>query len=394
MESPQNPSVASVELNQRADQLSRLIDVSKSMAAQLDLEPLLQQIVDSASLLLKADMGGLLVLNEGSSSFQFFKVSGWPYEQSGVPTGESILSLPIRQQKTLRLDDVRSHPQSVGFPVGHPLVGPFLSAPLLSKETSLGVLFVGNAPGDKRFGAEDEELLVAFAAQATVAIENARLYAKADELARLRERQRIAQALHDTVVQMLFSIGLEADWCLNHAPAEEGLQQRLQTIRRLSARSSDELRSAIFALRSPYLANGGGLLQLIQAQVSEFEAQSGIAATLIAMPCFPTLPPLVSEAVYRIVVESLSNVRKHARATGVMVSLGCDSDSVTVTIQDNGVGLIEPPGLESDDNSLHFGVATMRQVTAQAEGAFFIANNDDQGVMIKAHFPIPEGTIH
>jgi signal transduction histidine kinase len=393
MDPSQNPSVASAELNQRADQLSRLIDVSKSMAAQLDLEPLLQQIVDSASLLLKADMGGLLVLNEGRSSFQYFKVSGWPYEQTGAPTGESILSLPIRQQKTLRLDDVRSHPQSVGFPAGHPLVGPFLSAPLLSKETSLGVLFVGNAPGDKRFGAEDEELLVAFAAQATVAIENARLYAKAEELARVRERQRIAQALHDTVVQMLFSIGLEADWCLNHVQAEEDLHQRLQTIRRLSARSSDELRSAIFALRSPYLASGDGLLQLLQAQVSEFEAQSGIAATLIAMPCFPTLPPLVSEAVYRIVVESLSNVRKHARASGVMVSLDCDRDSVTVTIQDNGVGLVEPLSLENDDSSLHFGVATMRQVTAQAEGAFFIANNDDQGVMIKAHFPIPEGTI-
>jgi signal transduction histidine kinase len=393
MASSQDSYGTSNELNQRIDQLSRLINVSKSMAAQLDLEPLLQQIVDSASLLLKAGMGGLLVLNEGNNSYQYFKVSGWPYEQSGTPTGESILSLPIRQRKTLRLDDVRDHPQAVGFPPGHPLVGPFLSAPLLSKETSLGVLFVGNAPGEQRFGAEDEELLVAFAAQATVAIENARLYAKADELARLRERQRIAQALHDTVVQMLFSIGLEADWCLNNASAEEGLQQRLQTIRRLSARSSDELRSAIFALRSPYLANGDGLLQLIQAQVSEFEAQSGIAATLIAMPCFPTLPPLVSEAVYRIVVESLSNVRKHARASGVMVSLDCDSDSVTVIIQDNGVGLVEPLGLESDDNNLHFGVATMRQVTAQAEGAFFIANNDDEGVMIKAHFPIPEGII-
>ncbi len=393
MEPSQGSSDASAELNQHIAQLSRLIDVSKLMAAQLDLEPLLQQIVDSASLLLKADMGGLMVLNEGSNSIQYFKVSGWPYEQGGAPTGESILSLPLRERKTLRVDDVRKHPQAVGFPTGHPEVGPFLSAPLLTKETALGVLFVGNAPGGQQFSLDDEELLVAFATQATVAIENARLYAKADELARLRERQRIAQALHDTVVQMLFSIGLEADWCLNHAPCDEGLMQRLQTIRRLSARSSDELRSAIFALRSPYLASGDGLLQLIQAQVSEFEAQSGIAATLIAMPCFPTLPPLVSEAVYRIVVESLSNVRKHARATGVMVSLDCDHDSVTVTIQDNGVGLSKPLGFENDDSGLHFGVATMRQVTAQAEGAFFIANNDDQGVMIKARFPIPEGTV-
>ena len=72
MDTPQAPSGASPGLNQRADQLSRLIDVIKSMAAQLDLEPLLQQIVNSAGLLLKADMGGLLVLNEGSNTFQYF----------------------------------------------------------------------------------------------------------------------------------------------------------------------------------------------------------------------------------------------------------------------------------------------------------------------------------
>ncbi|MEA4909775.1 MAG: GAF domain-containing sensor histidine kinase [Chloroflexi bacterium] len=377
-----------LDKRQRIERLSRLIDVSKSMAAQLDLEPLLQQIVDSANLLLRARMGGLMVLYEDNSGVQYFKVSGWTVEVKGNPRGMGILSLPYRQSQTLRLDDVRMHPQARGFPENHPVVGPFLSAPLLSKGKALGALFVGNEPGGQIFSAEDEELLVAFAAQATVAIENARLYAKAEELARLQERQRIAQALHDTVVQMLFSIGLEAEWCLTHIPAAEGFPQRLQTIRRLAARSSDELRSAIFALRSPFLAPGDGLVQLIQAQVSEFEGQSGIAATLIVMPCFPTLPPLVSEAVYRIVVESLSNVRKHARASGVMVSLDCDGSSVTVTIQDNGVGLAEPLSLEVDDSSLHFGVATMRQVTAQAEGAFFIANNDDQGVMIKARFPL------
>jgi signal transduction histidine kinase len=384
----QDHSGASLELGKRAEQLTQLINIIKSMSAQLDLEPLLQQIVDSASLLLKADMGGLLVVNEENDSFQYFKVSGWPYELTGFPTGNSILGMPIRQQTTLRLDNVRNHSKLDRFPEGHPLVGPFLAAPLMSKETSLGVLFVGNAPGGKRFSQEEEELLVAFAAQATVGIENARLYAKAEELIRLRERQRIAQALHDTVVQMLFTIGLEADLCLESLPAHQDITQNLHTIQRLASRSSDELRSAIFALHSPYLAKEDGLIQLLQAQVNEFEAQSKISASLITMPCFPTLPPLVSEAVYRIVVESLSNVRKHAHATGVIVSLDCDQDSVTVTIQDNGVGLTKPLTGENDETTLNFGVATMRKVTAQAEGAFFIQNNDDHGVMIKAKFPI------
>jgi signal transduction histidine kinase len=131
-------------------------------------------------------------------------------------------------------------------------------------------------------------------------------------------------------------------------------------------------------------------MDFLQEQVAEFETQSGAAATLIVSPQFPRLPPLVGEAVQRIVCESLANVRKHAQASAVVVSLCCNQDTVIVTIQDNGVGLTEPLALEADDSALHFGVTTMRQLTAQAKGNFFIANNDDQGVMVRARFPVTE----
>lgn len=377
------------ELARRVEQLSRLIEVSKSTAAQLDLDPLLQRIVDAATQLVKAELGGLLVLSEDEESFQFFKVSGWPYEPQGFPTGAGILSIPYRQGQPLRLDDVREHPQAIGFPAYHPEVEAFLSVPLLRKGHALGALFVGNAPDGPTFSSDDEELLLAFAAQATIAIENARLYAQAEALARMRERQRIADALHDTLAQMLFTIGLEAEWCISHLSLDGEGRQKMQTIRRLAARSGEELRCAIFALRSHYLATDDSLLELLQAQVAEFEAQSAIAATLIVPPQFPSLPPLISDAVYRIVCEALNNVRKHSQASAVMVSLHPDSDSVTVTVQDNGVGLVEPLNLEADDSDLHFGVPTMRQLTAKAQGEFFIANNDDQGLMVKARFPVP-----
>lgn len=377
----------------RVEQLSRLIETSKSVAAQLDLEPLLQQIVDTATMLVNAEMGGLLVLSENEDSFEFFKVSGWPHEPRGFPTGAGILSLPYLQGMPLRLDDVRRHSQAIGFPSYHPQVSAFLSVPLLRKGQALGALFVGNTPGGPTFSDDEEELLLAFAAQAAIAIDNARLYAHAEELARVRERQRIAQALHDTLAQMLFTIGLEAEWCAAHLSLDGEARQKLQTIRRLAARSSDELRSAIFALRSRYLARDDSLVALLQEQIAEFEVQSDMAATLIVPPQFPGLPPLVGEAVYRIVRESLSNVRKHACASAVMVSLHCEQDSVTVTVQDNGVGLAEPLNLDVTDGDLHFGVATMRQLTAQARGDFFIANNDDQGVMVKARFPIPGACV-
>ena len=109
------------------------------------------------------------------------------------------------------------------------------------------------------------------------------------------------------------------------------------------------------------------------------------------LPEFPTLPPLIGEAIYRIVRESLSNVRKHARANAVLVSLMHDGNSVVVTVQDGGVCLAEPLPLGSDDHGLRFGVSTMREMTAQAAGDLQIANNDDRGVIVRARFPLSVG---
>ena len=234
-------------LSKRVEQLSRLMDVTKSIAAQLDLEPLLQQIVDSATRLLNASMGGLLVLKEGDSSVEFFKVSGIAFRGAVTPCTSGLLGYSIRERCTLRLDDVRQHFLMRALPESHPAVGPFLSAPLLAKGMALGVLLMGNPPGGATFGPDAEELLVAFAAQATVAIENARLYAKMEQLARVRERDRIAHALHDSLAQMLFSIGLESRWCMSNGPDRPDYQTHMQSIRDLSVRSSEELHGNLAA---------------------------------------------------------------------------------------------------------------------------------------------------
>jgi len=375
------------ELARRVDQLTRFIEVSKSVAATLDLEPLLQQIVDTATDLLGAEMGGLLVTSTDKAGFQFFKVSGWPSVPDGIPSGNGVLSLPFRDSVPLRIDDITKHPAARGFPKGHPRVQAFLSVPLLRGEQTLGSLFLGNAPESRSFSAEDEELLMAFAAHAAISIENARLYAQAEELARTRERQRIAQDLHDMVAQMIFSIGLEADWCVNNLEMESTAVKHIEMIRRLSSRSSDELRSAIFALRSPFPTQGESLDALVRTQMNEFQAQSGVEATLIISPGFPGLPALLNEAIYRIIRESLSNVTKHANASGVIISLGFDNQFVTVTIQDNGVGLSRPLDLIDGEANLHFGVTTMRKLAAQAQGDLIIGRNDDDGTRVWARFP-------
>ncbi len=361
--------------------LASVVETSCALAENVDLDSLLQRIVDSAAELTGAELGGLLVLNQENTGYEYFKVTGCSDEPSGFPTGNGILSMPYKEGISLKLDNVRKHPRAVGTPPGHPEVEAFIGVPLRIRDKVLGSLFVGKGPGRGIFLEGDENLLMAFAAQASLTIENTRLYERAEELARLQERKRIAQSLHETVVQYLFSIELEAS---RHLGQREPCWRKLLTIQHLAERASDELRGAIFALSSTLSVSEKGLLVILKELTQKFEETSEVQASLLLPPDLPEIPPAVNEAIYRIVSEALSNVRKHSQASAVVVTLSYDKSFISIAIQDNGCGL----DLRKE-TGLHFGLLTMKQVANNAGGEITITNNeDDTGTVIRAIFPL------
>lgn len=266
----------------------------------------------------------------------------------------------------------------------------FLGVPLISEVQPLGALLVGDRHL-RTFSAKEEWLLTMLAGAAVIALENVRTHERAQELTRVQERQQIVQTLHDTVLQMLFTIGAEAEACLHLPDLADDVRAKVELIGRLAARSSHELRAAMLPLAMSNLALGAGLVALLEEAARDFQARTGIATTLVVSPDFAYPPSLVGEAIYRIVRESFSNVRKHARASNVVVSLQSTEDAISVTIQDNGVGLARAITAENGEGGLHFGVVAMRQLALQAGGQFMIGNNDDQGVIVRATFPVAEG---
>ena len=365
-------------------QLTRMIEVSCLLTSEIDLSALLQRVVDAAVELTNAEMGGMLVLDEKHEKFEYFKVSGWPLEPKGFPTGKGILGLPYETGEALMESDIRKHPKAIGTPVGHPDIAAFIAVPLKVRDRSLGSLFVGNKPGDKLFSEDDKLLLSAFASQAAVVIENTRLYNRSEELAVYDERRRIAQSLHETVVQYLFTIGLEAEHCrLN----PEDCKRQLETIRRLTERASEELRSAIFALSSSFKAQHKALPAILGDLVEEFESKTTTQISLIIPEQLPEIQPPVVEAIYRITREALSNIQKHAHANAVVITLTVNHDSLALAIQDNGRGI----DIKKSDG-LHFGLLTMQQVAQNAQGEVFILKNeDDVGTVVRAEFPSIQG---
>jgi signal transduction histidine kinase len=183
------------------DRVYVLLDAVVAVGGNLELEVMLRQIVEAAVTLVRARFGALGVVGEGGRLVEFVPVGVEEEEIAAIrhwPEGRGVLGLLIKEPRPLRLADITQHPESVGFPEGHPPMRSFIGVPLRVREEIYGSLYLTEKEGGGQFDEEDEALLVALAAAAGVAIDNARLY----EDARRQERWLRASA---EVTQQLLS---------------------------------------------------------------------------------------------------------------------------------------------------------------------------------------------
>lgn len=378
----------------QADESQAVLIVQQSIVRRREPDAILQQVAEEV-LRLTAARRALVFLCQGKQ-FRLGSAAGTPAPWLPVgwgwqpPMDSSLLGKAMEAGKPMSFDSVEEQVQAGA--AGLLALGSrtLLISPLRSEHQGLGAIVVAEKLLGS-FGPNDERVVDMLATTAVIGLENARVHSQARRLARMEERQRIAQSLHDTVAQMLFSLGLAIRNALKEPLPGESARQSLEVAGRLAARSSEELRSAIFALSRPELRGGHSLVDLLREQVEEFESGSGLAASFEVPVRVADLPHPVGEAIYRIVRESLTNVQKHAQATRVEVRLQCAPDSVLVTIRDDGIGLEESRSGQATGQRLQFGVETMRQLTLQIKGEFTISDNDGPGVTVEARLPIPGG---
>jgi signal transduction histidine kinase len=183
--------------SQRAEiKLRELIDASIGLNSELSLDSLLQKIVETAVSLTGARYAALGVIDETGAALERFVTTGIDEETrttiGDLPRGRGILGVLIREARPLRLTHLGEDPRSVGFPPGHPPMESFLGVPVLLRGVAYGNLYLTEKEGGD-FTDDDEELITLLAAQAAVAIENARLYESATRWSRQLE------ILHETV---------------------------------------------------------------------------------------------------------------------------------------------------------------------------------------------------
>jgi signal transduction histidine kinase len=172
-----------VPTGQETDRLRALIETGIAITSELSLDGVLERIVEAAARVTEARYAALGVLDPAGSGLEQFVTYGiTPEVQTEIgdpPHGRGILGVLIQDARPLRLNDLTQDPRSVGFPPGHPPMCTFLGVPIHLRGVAYGNLYLTEKEGGGNFTDEDEELVTLLAAQAAVAVENARLYESA-----------------------------------------------------------------------------------------------------------------------------------------------------------------------------------------------------------------------
>jgi signal transduction histidine kinase len=184
--------------------LELLLEESLHLAGERSLDGVLQMIADRARSVIGARYCALGVVGTDGRTLDRFIVSGVTPEEAAAlgarPRGHGILGLVIREARVIRLPDLGRHPDSYGFPPGHPVMRSFLGAPIRGRAAVFGNLYLTEKLDGAEFTAEDEHLIQLYAAQAAAAVENARLH---EESARLLEEVQQLQRARERFFAMV-----------------------------------------------------------------------------------------------------------------------------------------------------------------------------------------------
>ncbi|NTW04403.1 MAG: histidine kinase, partial [Oscillochloris sp.] len=203
------------------------------------------------------------------------------------------------------------------------------------------------------------------------------------------ERKYLARELHDQVIQDLLSVNFQLEDLQDEADEGSGLSQELAEVRLSMRALVDDVRQICGNLRPPTI-DSLGLGAALQSYTRDWSARTGAAVDLFVDESLGRLSEELELSIFRIVQESLSNVRKHAQAHNVAVRLVSTSPrSLGISIADDGIGLGSGFDLAALSHAGHYGLLGISERVALLQGKLRIHNRPDGGLLIEAEIPHP-----
>jgi signal transduction histidine kinase len=390
-------------IQQRLSQLGLFYQMGQALVSTYDLSQLLQDTMQMAASVIDAAASSLMLVDEERKELIFAAAHGTKgalLRSQRMSMNEGIAGWVATHGEPVVANDVskdsRFSPRvdvRTGF-----LTRSILAVPMQLRGKTVGVLEVLNKQGEEDFDKEDLQLLLALAAPAAIALDNARLIESLQE-----ERDRILSAqedvrrelnrkLHDGTVQLLAAIGMGIDHVerlLQLKP--DAVYAELEALRKLTRQATREARMLLFELR-PVVLESQGLVPALQRYVEQLQ-QSEPFHTLFDDGGFDKpVNQQVAGAIFAIVQEAVNNTRKHAQASNLWIRMLEAEEHLVVHVEDDGLGFdvaAVERGYETQSSS--FGLLNMRERAALIEGELTIESSEmmpEQGTLVMLRVPL------
>jgi signal transduction histidine kinase len=364
-----------------------LSDVVLAIAAEREVEPVLQQLAHAAR-----ELGGAryaaLGVPDGEGGFARFITSGMGDEliaaMGPLPRTHGLLGAMLESVEPYRTPDIHAHERFRGWwPSAHPDMRSFLGVPIVARGGVIGALYLTDKEGAESFSDADQKLIVLLAAHAAIAIENARLYERSRELSIVEERNRLARELHDSVTQQLFGVVLAAESAGELLARGDGaVEAQIERVQALARGAMEELRSVVFELR-PASLEAEGLAPALRKHVEVLRRVSGRAIELrVGSP--PSLGSVAAGQVFRIAQEALRNALRHADAGRIEVRLEDGGGRVALSVADDGRGF---DAAAPEVRGRRLGLTSMEERAAELGGRLTIASRPGEGTTVRLEVP-------
>ncbi len=365
--------------HQQRELAEALLDTAATLSSTLELDEVLKRILVNIERVLPHDMANIMFIEDGVA-----QIVGSQGYSPGVESRLRLVRVRVQENPTLRhmfttgqpliIYDTETASQWSSFvPVNR--LRSYAGVPITHGNEVIGFLNLDSTiPGF--FSSIDTQRLEVFASQAAIAINNARAYDKAQELAMLEERQRLARDLHDAVTQTVFSASLISEslprlWDINPDRVRDSLPKMHRLIRGALA----EMRSMLLELRPNALLETA-LPQLLIQLGEALMGRTGMKCDVIIEGQF-SLQPQQKIALYRIAQEALNNIFKHSRGTEVFIRLSHNTRHIILQITDNGRGF-DPKAVSPG----RLGLDIMKERAAEIGAALTIISKPSGGTEI------------
>ena len=334
---------------ERISALTVLQEISHILAAELQLQPLLNEILRSAVQIMEASAGSLILLDRETDELVFSIIEGGggvALLERRMKKDEGIAGWVVSHGQPQIVNDVSQDERfydeidkSTDFHTTS-----LICVPLAYKGGVIGALQILNKLSGQKFDEDDLDLLTALASQSATAIENARLYQslreQRDRIVVLEEevRKELARDLHDGPVQLLSAIIMQlqfAQQLMRRAPEE--LETELGDTGKLASKALGQLRNMLFDLR-PVILETEGLMPAVRAYAELLMGEGEVKVHLNVTEPGEQLPKRMEKNVFSIIQEAVTNIRKHAQAENIWISITPQEGRLLVGVRDDGRG--------------------------------------------------------